>query len=377
MDTFKSGTFYQKDGYKSFFPEGINKQWIISNPEIQSLLGQANRALGRLDMFSEYIPNVDLFIYLHTVKEATQSSKIEGTQTNAEELFIDDVNIDPEKRLDKIEVQNYIKALNDGIANLTQLPLSTRLIKKLHFTLMQGVRGKNKTPGEYRRSQNWIGGATLQDASFVPPPHNELNHLMGDLENFIHNLGIHVPHLIKIAIVHYQFVTIHPFLDGNGRVGRLIIPLYLAEKELLKKPVLYLSDYLETHRQLYYDHLTNTRLKSDLTPWLKFFLVGIIETAKNGIKTFDSILKLQKNVEHKITPLGKRGGHAQKLINHLYQNPAINSKSTMELLKVSNPTAIKLLVDMERLGILEETTGYARNRTYLFVDYIKCFFNDE
>ena len=376
MDTFKSGIFQQQDGYKSFLPEEINKQWIISNPEIQALLGQANRELGRLDMFSEYVPDVDLFIYLHTVKEATQSSKIEGTQTRAEELFIEDINQNLEKRLDKIEVLNYIKALNEGIEKLSQLPLSTRLIKKLHFTLMQGVRGKHKTPGEYRCSQNWIGGATLKDAIFIPPSHNEVNNLMGDLENFIHNVGIHVPHLIKIAIVHYQFETIHPFLDGNGRVGRLMIPLYLSENKLLKKPVLYLSDYLEKHRQLYYDHLMNTRIKSDLTPWFKFFLVGIIETAKNGIKTFDAILKLQKNIEQKVATLGRRGVHAQSLINHLYQNPVLNSTATVELLKVSNPTAIKLLGDMEKLGILVETTGNARNRSYIFQDYMKCFFND-
>lgn len=377
MDKFKAGTFYQKKGYKSFLPKKINRRWYIANPEVQFLLGQADRELGKLDMFSEYIPNIDLFIYLHTVKEATQSSKIEGTQTRAKELFIYDMNKDTEKRLEIIEVQNYITALNDGIVRLPQLPLSTRLIKNIHFTLMKGVRGKHKSPGEYRQSQNWIGGATLKDASFVPPPHKELNYLMGDLENFIHNLNIQVPHLIKIAIIHYQFETIHPFLDGNGRVGRLMIPLYLTENKLLKKPVLYLSDYLETHRQLYYDHLMSVRLKSDLTPWLKFFLVGIIETAKSGIKTFDLILKLQKSIELKINLLGKRGANVQKLINHLYQNPIINSTITVELLKVSIPTANKLLADLEKLGILIETTGNTRNRTYLFKDYMKCFFDDD
>ena len=376
MDTFKSGTFQKQDGYKSFSPEKINKQWLISNPEIQDLLGQANRELGRLDMFSEYVPDIDLFIYLHTVKEATQSSKIEGTQTHAEELFVDDVNQNPEKRLDKIEVLNYIRALNEGIEKLLQLPLSTRLIKKLHFTLMQGVRGKDKTPGEYRRSQNWIGGATLNDASFIPPHHLDMNPLMGDLENFIHDNEIHIPHLIKIAIVHYQFETIHPFLDGNGRVGRLMIPLYLAENNLLKKPVLYLSDYLEKHRQLYYDHLMNTRLKSDLTPWLKFFLVGIIETAKSGIGTFDAILKLKKILDKKIAAFGKRSIHVKILIDRMYENPVINSTATVKLLNVSNPTAIKLLADLEKAGILVETTGQVRNRSYLFEEYMRCFFND-
>ena len=376
MDTFKSGKFYQQNGYKSFLPAKINKQWIISNPEIQTLLEKANCELGKLDMFSEYLPNVDLFIYLHTVKEATLSSKIEGTKTQAEELFIKNYNTNPEKRLDKIEVQNYINALNEGNKQLSHLPLSTRLIKKLHRTLMQGVRGENKTPGEFRRSQNWIGGATLKDAIFVPPPHYELNSLLSDLENFIYNDEIQVPHLIKIAIIHYQFETIHPFLDGNGRVGRLIIPLYLAENNYLKKPVLYLSDYLEKHRLLYYDHLMNTRIKSDFTDWFKFFLVGIIETTHNGIKTFNSIIELQKQIEIKISTLGKRKLFAQKLIDYLYQNQYINGLNTVKVLKTTMPTANKLLSDMEKLNILIEVTGKRRNRLYVFSDYMKCFFND-
>lgn len=376
MHKFNSGIFQKQNEYKSFLPTPVNRQWKIDNPEILNLLGQADRELGRLDMFSEYVPDIDLFIYLHTVKEAMQSSKIEGTQTRAEELFIEDINLNPEQRLDKVEVQNYIQAMHEGIDKLSQLPLSTRLIKNLHRTLMQGVRGEHKTPGEYRRSQNWIGGATLKDAAFIPPHHQELNHLMGDLEKFIYNIDVQVPHLVKIAIVHYQFETIHPFLDGNGRVGRLLIPLYLIENSLLKKPVLYLSDYLEKHRQLYYDHLMNTRIKSDLTPWLKFFLVGIIETAKRGIETFDAILKLQKDLERKISTLGRRGIHAKKLVEYLYQNPVINSKRAIEVLKASKPTVHKLLTDFEHLGILTETTGFARNKSFIFENYMKCFFSD-
>ncbi|MBC8346614.1 MAG: Fic family protein [Candidatus Marinimicrobia bacterium] len=376
MKKFKSGEYQQQDGYKSFNPAPINRQWAIENPEILELLGHADRELGRLDMFSEYVPDIDLFIYLHTVKEATQSSKIEGTQTNAEEIFIDNINLNPEQRLDKMEVQNYIRAIHEGVSQLSSLPISTRLIKKIHFILMQGVRGKNKTHGEYRISQNWIGGATLKDAVFIPPHHLGMNTLMGDFEKFLHNQDVYIPHLIKIAIAHYQFETIHPFLDGNGRIGRLIIPLYFMEKGLIKRPILYLSDYFEKHRQLYYDHLNNIRVKSDLTAWLKFFLVGIIETAKNGIGTFDAILKLQKSLDKKFAAFGKRSVHVKKLIDHLYENPVINSTKTISLLKVSKPTAIKLLTDLETAGILVETTGYSRNRFYLFQDYMRCFFND-
>lgn len=373
MDKFKSGNYINQGYYKAFEPTPINRRWIINNPEVLELLGVADRQLGRLDMFSEYVPNIELFIRMHVTKEAVDSSKIEGTRTRIEDVYIDSSNLKPEQRIDKQEVQNYIDSLFNSIAQLKEIPISTRLIKSAHQLLMQGVRGKNKLPGNYRTSQNWIGGATINDAAFVPPPHTSVPALMNDLEKFIHNKEYQIPHLIKIAIAHYQFETIHPFLDGNGRIGRLLIPLYLSEKDILKQPILYLSTYFERNRQLYYDHLMNTRVKSDLLPWLKFFLVGVIETAKTGIVTFDSILKLQKDIDSKLETLGKRVVHGIKLIEYMYKKPVITITEAIKVLKLSPPPVYRLISELENMGILKEITGNTRNREFMLTEYLKLF----
>jgi Fic family protein len=373
MKTFKSGNYINQGTHKSFQPTKINQQWIIDDMEVLTLLSQADRQLGRLDMYSEYIPNIDLFISMHVLKEATQSSKIEGTKTNIEDALLDKEDVNDEKRDDWEEVQNYIEALNSAIKNLEKLPFSSRLIRETHKILLQGVRGRYKLPGEFRSSQNWIGGASINDATFVPPTHTSVNEYMGDLENFAHNIESFFPDLLKIALIHYQFETIHPFLDGNGRVGRLMITLYLVEKGILKKPILYLSDFFERNRMLYYDNLTRVREKNDLSQWFKFFLVGVIETAKNGINTFDSILKLQKEVEIKLQTLGSRSRNAQLILNHLYQRPIIDAQKVKELTGLSSPSVYKLIEDLEKLEILAEITGAKRGKIYLFKEYTKLF----
>lgn len=259
---------------------------------------------------------------MHVIKEATTSSRIEGTRTGVDEALLTYDEIAPEKRDDWQEVQNYIKALNYSIEKLKDIPLSTRLLKDAHKILLEGVRGESKMPGEYRTSQNWIGGASLKDAVFIPPQHTDVSELMGDLENFIHNQKIEVPHLIRIAIVHYQFEAIHPFLDGNGRLGRLMIILYLVSTGLLDKPTLYLSDFFERNKSLYYDNLTFTRTANNLLQWIKFFLVVVIETSDKGISTFKKILSLKENIEGvKLLSLGKRINNAKKLITFLYRKP--------------------------------------------------------
>lgn len=373
MKSFKAGNTISQGTYKSFQPNKINQVWIIDNMELLNLLSQADRQLGRLDMYSEYIPNIDLFISMHVLKEATQSSKIEGTKTNIEDALLDKEDVNDEKRDDWEEVQNYIEALNSAIANLEKLPFSSRLVKETHKILLQGVRGKHKLPGAFRSSQNWIGGASINDATFIPPTHSSINEYMGDLEKFAHNTESFFPDLLKIALIHYQFETIHPFLDGNGRVGRLMITLYLVEKGILKKPILYLSDFFERNRTLYYDNLTRVREKDDLTQWFKFFLVGVIETAKNSISTFDGILKLQKEVDAKIQQLGSRSNNAQLIMNHLFQRPIIDAQKAKELTGLSSPSVYKLIDDLEKLEILKEITGAKRGKIYLFKEYTKLF----
>ncbi len=373
MKNFNAGQYINQGTYKSFQPTHINRQWHVENMEVLNLLSQADRQLGRLDMYSEYIPNIDLFIRMHVLKEATQSSKIEGTKTNIEEALLVKEDLKEEKRDDWEEVQNYILALNSAVESLSKLPFSSRLIKNTHQTLLQGVRGKHKLPGEFRRSQNWIGGASIRDAIFIPPIHTTVNNYMGDLENFVHNESHFLPDLLKIAIVHYQFETIHPFLDGNGRVGRLLITLYLVEKGILKKPVLYLSDFFEKHRTLYYDNLTRVREKNDLIQWVKFFLVGIIETAKNGITTFDQILKLKRDVEQKLQQLSSRSNSPQLILTYLFQDPIVEVQKAKALTQLSLPSVYKLISEFEKLGILEEITGEKRGKLYVFRDYIDLF----
>lgn len=373
MKDFGSGNFVNQGFYKSFIPTMINRQWQLNNMEVIELLSRADRHLGRLDMFSSYIPNIELFISMHVLKEATQSSRIEGTQTNMDEALWDLEDIPVNKRNDWEEVQNYIKALNEAITSLKDLPLSSRLIKITHRVLLRGVRGQHRQPGRYRQSQNWIGGATISDAIFIPPPHNLVPELMSDVEKFIHNNEIYFPELLRIGLVHYQFETIHPFLDGNGRVGRLLIPLYLVSKGILKMPILYLSDFFEKNRQLYYDNLMSVRLNHDLTQWFKFFLTGIIETSKIGISTFDNILQLQKQTDSKLQKLGSRLANARKVVDYLYQRPMVNADKVASIADVSSPSAYKLLTDLERLGILREVTGGHRGRQYLFDDYLELF----
>lgn len=373
MKDFNAGTYVSQGYYKSFQPSLINRQWNLDNMEVIQLLSKADRDLGRLDMYSNYIPNIDLFISMHVLKEATQSSKIEGTQTNIEEALRKKEDLPLDKRDDWEEVQNYIHAMEVAIKELDKLPFSSRLIRNTHKTLLQGVRGEKRQPGEFRHSQNWIGGATINDATFIPPVHTAIPELIGDMENFVHNNEIFFPELLKIALIHYQFETIHPFLDGNGRVGRLMITLYLVNKGILKKPVLYLSDFLETHRRHYYENLMLVREKNDISQWFKFFLVGVIETANKGIQTFDSILQLQKQADLEIQKLGSRAVNAQKITNYLYQRPLINAEKIVEVAGISYPSAYKLIEDLEKFNILKEITGGQRSREYVFEKYIDLF----
>jgi Fic family protein len=373
LKNFKSGVFKQQYQYKSFSPSSINNVWIWDDPSVNTLLSKADRLLGELNAFSLIVPDVDMFIRMHIVKEAQTSSRIEGTASTMEEVVLPKKEIAPEKRDDWVEVNNYVRAINVAIDELQTLPLSNRLLLKAHGILMQGVRGQHKTPGEIRRSQNWIGGTSLTDAVFIPPHHDEVQELLSDLEKFWHNSEIQVPHLIRIAISHYQFETIHPFLDGNGRIGRLLITLYLVSHKLLSKPSLYLSDYFEKNKGAYYDALTRVRTSNDLIHWIKMFLVAVIATAEKGKKTFQQILDLQKQLDAKIVCMGRKAKNAHRLLIFLYKTPVVNSNIVMNELNISQVTADKLVNTFQKSEILEEVTGYKRNRLFRFKGYFELF----
>ena len=374
LKDYKAGHTTQQYQYKSFSPEPVNHAWIISDPEVQALLSDADRTLGELNAFAQLIPNVDIFIRMHIAKEATQSSRIEGTRTNMEEALLEEQDIDLEKRDDWNEVQNYIQAINQAIEELKTVPLSNRLLKNTHAKLMQGVRGEKKQPGEFRTSQNWIG-PSLKNAVFVPPHHEQLPDLMSDLEQFFHNEELHVPHLIKIAIGHYQFETIHPFLDGNGRLGRLMIALYLANFGLLHKPALYLSDFFERHKTEYVDALMAVRQAHKMREWLLFFLRGVQETAANSIQVFREVLQLKEKLEREVLPRfsTRRQQNAQVLMQYLYRTPFVTVKSASALLDVKPNTASSLVNDFVKYGVLSELTGGKRNRLFVFHEYFDKF----
>jgi len=371
---FKSGSFEQRQDYKSFLPAPINHAWVLDDPEVLQLLGQADRALGELNAFAQLVPDIGFFIAMYVAKEATQSSRIEGTQTSIEDAFKEPDDIDPEARDDWGEVQNYITAINHAIGALDTLPLSNRLLRDTHAILMQGVRGQTKRPGEFRTSQNWIG-MSLKHAAFVPPHHEHVPDLMSDLEKFLHNEEIFVPPLIKIAIAHYQFETIHPFLDGNGRLGRLMVSLYLASEKLLVRPALYLSDFLERNKTAYVDHLMAVREGNHLRDWLVFFLFGVEETARRSIDVFRAILALKERMERDVLPRfgARRLENAQALLRVLYGKPVIDIKLATNLLGSAPNTAADLIEDFVSFGVLKEITGKKRNRLFLFNDYLNLF----
>jgi Fic family protein len=374
FEKYRAGHFEKAYGYKFFVPELINEEWSWRTPIINRLLEKAAIKLGELNSFARLVPNIDLFIQLHVTKEAVVSSRIEGTRTNMDEALLPIEEIEPERKNDWLEVTNYIAALNEAIVELQKLPLSSRLLKKTHKTLLQSVRGEHKHPGDFRISQNWIGGASLSDAVFIPPEHLLVNSLMGDLESFLNNDQIEVPALIKIAIAHYQFETIHPFLDGNGRIGRLMITLYLVNEGLLEKPLLYLSEYFENNKELYYDNLTRVRTQNDILQWVKYFLVGVEKTAANAVDTLSKVIQLKDNLESQINSgFGRRSNSALLLLNTLFQSPVTTIDNAAKKCSLSYKAANDLVRIMQEKKMVEEMTGKSRNRIFIFKPFLDIF----
>ncbi len=375
LEKFIAGTYTQHKEYKAFLPVPINNSWEWDNAEVSALLEQASMEFGGLNSFSDLIPNIDMYITMHIYTEANKSSKIEGTKTSIQEDLLSIEDISPEKRNDYVEVHNYINALNYGIKRIVEddFPLSNRLICEMHEILMQGVRGERKTPGEFRRSQNWIGGTMPSNAVYVPPHIMYLGELLSDFEKFIHNDKLHVPHLIKVALLHYQFESIHPFLDGNGRIGRLLIPLYLLSKGILAKPCFYISDYLEKHRDAYYEALDRVRLKNDITHWIKFFLQACIYTAQGAKHKFKQVVALVEDYNNRLAEISGKYVNNKAILETFYADPLQSSREIQEKTELTNPTVTRALKQMLECGILSEITGYSRNRVYALKEYFLIF----
>ena len=374
LEEYQSGKYIKMNDYKAFIPSKINYNWGWDDTKLDKLLAEANRQIGELNAYSLLIPNVDLYIKMHVKIEANKSSRIEGTRTTVEEDLLDVTDINPEKRDDWEEVQNYVKTTNYGVDRIKEgFPVCTRLIRKIHEILMQGVRGEHKTPGEFRTSQNWIGGSMPSNAVYVPPPHTEIAECLTDFEKFINNEEIDTPDLIKIAILHYQFESIHPFLDGNGRIGRLLIPLYIQSKGMLDKSCLYISDYIERNKDTYYDMLTRVRTHNDMIGWIKFFLEAVIETSKTAKEKFRNVVELTMEMDKVIMDLSVKPENARKVLDVLYDDSIISRKKILEKIDIK-PTTLNVTVNsLQDRGIIQETTGYSRNQVFAFQKYIDLF----
>jgi len=370
----------QPEGYRAFLPAELPPTPPLRMAgALQGLLSEADRALGRLDGSVRTLPNPDLFVYMYVRKEAVLSSQIEGTQSSLQDVLAADAQIlSPDRPRDVDEVFNYVRAMNHGLARLNELTVSTRLIRVIHDKLLEGVRGAHLTPGELRRSQNWIGpgGCTLDEASFVPPPHSEVAEHLSALEQYLHG-DAHLPLLVKIGLAHVLFETIHPFLDGNGRVGRLLITFLLCEQGVLTKPVLYLSYYFKQHRQEYYEHLQAVRDHGRWETWLVFFLRGVAEVSLQATETARQILRLREEHQRVITNrLGRAAGNGYKVLEHLYAHPIISVNDVQGLIGTTYPSSNELVARLVEGGILREITGQARNRRFAYHSYISLFHED-
>ncbi len=370
----RSGAYRQQPtGYKAFLPAPLPPNPPIKiEGELQNLLSNADMSLARLDGLGHILPNASLFIAMYVKKEALLSSQIEGTQASLEDLFEFESGMKPENINDVAEVVNYVRALNYGMERLQEFPMSLRLIKEIHAVLMEGVRGGEKTPGEFKKTQNWIGppGCTLKDARFVPPPPHEAEALMGALELYLHQPP-QLPVLVDCALIHYLFETIHPFLDGNGRLGRLLITFYLHWKGVMEKPLLYLSYYFRKYRQEYYDRLNMVRDNGDFEQWIAFFLKGVVVTADSAVDAAKQIMELQSRHRNLLWQKKISSPLAVGILEKLFYSPYVSVNDIARDFSISYQAASTLISQLEGASILKEITGRKRDKRYVYADYLQ------
>jgi Fic family protein len=358
---------------QAFVPEFLPpKPELLIDSNLRDLLDQTHLALGRLDSTTLLLPETDFFLYMYIRKEAVLSSQIEGTQSSLSELLLFEIGGKPDVPINDVqEVSNYVAALNHGLSLIRQgLPISLRLIKEMHKVLLSKGRGSDKMPGEFRTSQNWIGGTRPGNAIYVPPPPEKLIECMGSLELFLNNIPEKTPTLIKAALAHVQFETIHPFLDGNGRVGRLLITILLCSEAILKEPLLYLSLYFKTHRDTYYDHLQQVRVNGDWESWVEFFLTAVKETSEKAASTASELIKLGEEDKRKIQNVGRSAGSVFRVHQALLQRPIISISKICEMTGLWATSATTAIGHLEKAGIVKEITGRKRNRLYKYVAYV-------
>lgn len=360
----------QPSGYKSYKPSKLPPNPAIEyDAEMMRLLSEADRKLGRLDGVTQILPNPELFVAMYVKKEAVLSSQIEGTQASLSDLL--EIGEYSKKNADIGEIVNYIAALKYGLDRIQEFPLSLRLLREIHEKLLSSGRGSERSPGEFRNSQNWIGpkGCTLQNATFVPPSIQDMKEALSDLEMFFYD-NSDIPLLVKISIIHAQFETIHPFLDGNGRMGRLLITFLLCQKQILSQPLLYLSYYFKKNRGKYYDSLMTVREEGDWESWIKFFLQGVAEVSDEATNTAKDILGLKTYYEEKLRELNNL--HSTRLFEYLFEEPFVNKNKVKDYLNVSYPTASKIVDEFCEMGILRDNTPHQqRNKAFIFADYLK------
>lgn len=374
LEDFQAGRYQAGYSYRYFVPNAIDQNWTWKDAQINTMLQATSLRLGELNSYARLVPSVHLFTLLYVMSEAVVSSRIEGTATTMDEALLPFEEIQIERRDDWKEVQNYSSALAFAIAELKTLPISSRLLRATHAKLMDGARGENKGPGEFRRSQNWIGGSNPGNAAFVPPDHLLVPELMGDLEKFLNNTQINLPTLVKAGMAHYQFETIHPFLDGNGRIGRLLIALYLASEKILDLPLLHISSYFEKDRYLYYQKLTQVRESNDMLGWLKYFLEGVEQAATRSRDTLTTVLKLKAEMEAEVKERYRsRATTALAFLDKIFESPVMRRDDVQAWVSLSKRASNSLVNAFVSDGYLREVTGKPRNQVFIFDRLVRLF----